>query len=215
MTRWAGLKSDLALEARWWVARIQLFGKGRIAAARRSLRRLVTDGVDHDRVDDALWLLGDIYRRQGAWERARKTYRALSLYRDTHGWAVGSERGRWADDAALMIADISLYVLDKPMAARRAYLAFVERFGDSVLVSEALLGLWLTEGLLGRKAKAKKTLAKLGRQELTRAQRRRFDAYKRIPWPRKTEASQILRALQTQIPARVFSTLGPRPTRLR
>jgi len=62
--------TQLAPAAAWWKAHLEVHSLGTLAAARDSLRRLVARHPGHPRVGSALWLLGDLLRRQGAWRRA-------------------------------------------------------------------------------------------------------------------------------------------------
>jgi tetratricopeptide (TPR) repeat protein len=196
---WGEGTSDIAAESRWWLAHALIYGYGDLPAARQALRRLVAAYPDHDRLDDTLWLLGDIYRRQGAWAEARHVYCVLAKLRDEHGWAIGSNRGRFADDAALLIADIDAFILKRPNKAVAAYKHFIERFNDSVLIVHGRLALAEIQLQLGRKDALKLTLKQLGGDHLTQRQMKRL---KRI---------QAGKSGYDRPPDRVLSTLGLPP----
>ena len=193
---WQTEGMEIAAEARWWHAHLSIYGYGNLKAARSILRGLVTAYPEHDRIDDALWLLGDIYRRQGAWIEARHICRTLAQFRREHGWAIGSERGRFADDAALLLADIDAFILKKPMAAVRGYEHFIAYFSDSVLLVHARLALAEVLLRLGRQRSLNSTISNLKRDDLSQRQLKRLD--------------QLVNGLSAfeRPPNRVFSTLG-------
>lgn len=131
---------DLGDNAAWWRSEVQLRSLGDLGAARTTLRAMVARWPESPLLDDALWRLAKIQRRQGAWRHAIRTLEALIEVRDEHSYLVGTYRSVYLDDAQLAIGWIYLAELREPDAALEAFDALVARFSTSVLVDDALWG---------------------------------------------------------------------------
>jgi TolA-binding protein len=131
----------VADNARWWQAYVRLVRLNDVAGARASLRALVERWPDSPLVDDALWVLADLYRRQGAFDRAVGAYEALLGIRNETSLLVGSYRSRRLDDAALRVGDLHLWARGDAPAAARAYRRCLADFDTSVVRDDCWWGL--------------------------------------------------------------------------
>lgn len=131
----------VADNALWWRAHVQLVRLQDLAGARATLRALVEQAPTSPLVDDALWVLADLYRRQGAFDRAVGAYEALLGIRNETSLLVGSYRSRRLDDAALRVGDLHLWARRDPAAAARAYDRCLADFDTSVVRDDCWWGL--------------------------------------------------------------------------
>ena len=134
-------ETEAAGNAMWTRAEIELFVLGDLAAARRALRLLYTLAPMGPLADDALWRLGALLRRQGAWRRAVATYEVLAGLRDEESWIVGSYRRAKQDDALQMVGDLELHARGRLAAAARAYRRLLDTYPNSVSRDDAYWGL--------------------------------------------------------------------------
>ena len=134
-------RSDVADNALWWAADLRLNALGDVAGAKRLLAQIAQTWPQGAMVDDALWLLALLYRRQGQWGDAIATYDALAHIQPGKSFMVGSYRSRRLDDALLARADVYMHGLKDCAAAAQAYRALLDAFESSVLRDDALFGL--------------------------------------------------------------------------
>lgn len=149
----------VADNALWWAAHLRLNALGDVAGARRLLGQIATTWSDGAIADDALWALAQLYRRQGQWAEAIKTYDALARIQPGKSFLVGSYRSRRLDDALLARGHVYFHGLQDCNKAADAYRAVLDAFESSVLRDDALFGLIQAQRCAG--VSPSKTIAQL------------------------------------------------------
>ncbi len=176
--------TQLAPAAAWWKAHLEVNSLGELAAARASLRGLIARHPGHPRVGSALWLLGDLLRRQGAWRRASGVYDTLSRLEPERGWFIGSNRERRVDDAILTSGRLRLHRMDDPVGAMDRFERLLAAFPESVLADDAAYGLARAMAAAGRAEDARRALTDfIQRYPESRFTRRAKAVLGGAPWP--------------------------------
>lgn len=110
---------------------------GDLPTARATLRQITARWPGDPATAEALWSLGGLYRRQGAWDRAIATYLALADWFPDRGWpAMGSARHPKVDDAALWAARCALDGAGAPDRAEVLATEALETFDDTRVTDE-------------------------------------------------------------------------------
>lgn len=150
--------ADNALFMRGWVA---LFREGDIGLARRTFRAVVTRWPRGPLIDDAMWTLGAILRRQGAWVEAAQVYGAMLDNREGQGFWVGSYRHPKLDQGAWMAGAILFHALGDCEGAAAAWRRALEMFDSSIIRDDCWWGLALCSAQAGDADGARELLRRL------------------------------------------------------
>ncbi len=143
----------------FWAAYVQVFHLGDFGGARTTLRTLVGRYYVSPLLDDSLWLLAGIERRQGRDDAALATYEALLHVRVDQNYVLMGYRSRRLDDAAAAIGQMQYHVRQDMPAAAAAWQRLLDEFPTSVFRDDAWWGLTCAESRQGH-AEAARTAAK-------------------------------------------------------
>ncbi len=135
--------------ALWWAAQAAIRRFGDVGRGRRLLRALTRRFPGSPYVDDALWLLGALYRALGDSARAEACYASLVEIRGESSWFVGSYHSVYLDDAALWIGHLR-FDRGELAGARAAYRWLLSRLETSTLRDDAWWGIASAEARLGQ-----------------------------------------------------------------
>ena len=133
--------SPVADNALFWKAYVLVYRLGDLGAARVVLHQFVGRYFLRPLVDDALWLLASIERRQGRYREAILVYEAQLDFRHEQDSLFGSYRSRRLDDASAAAGAVAFHGLRDFERAERAYRDLLLDFGSSVLRDDAYWGL--------------------------------------------------------------------------
>jgi TolA-binding protein len=142
----------------FYAAWLQVQRTGDIGGARNTLHRLTQRYYVSPLLDDALWLLATLERRQGRVDAAIATCEALLNVRVDQNYVLGGYRSRRLDDAGIAIGWMHLHLRHDPDAAARAFRRMLDEFPTSVFRDDAYWGLALSQVAQKREADARKTL---------------------------------------------------------
>ncbi|MEZ4435004.1 MAG: tetratricopeptide repeat protein [bacterium] len=149
--------------ALWFKAGLELRRLGDLPAARATLRKLTRRHCCAVATHDALWLLGAIYTRQGAYDHAIRAFQSLA---DTHPDRglfppIGSARAIRGDDAALAAGRVALHGKRDPAEAIERLTAALEAFPDARTADDARYALALAHAAAGHPDAARAALDRL------------------------------------------------------
>lgn len=149
--------------ALWYEAQLELRRLGDLPAARATLRALTRRHCCAVRAHDALWLLGAIYTRQGAWDHAIRAYRSLADIHPDRGLfpPIGSARAIRADDAALAAGRVALHGKHAPAEAITLLTAALDAFPDARTADDARYTLALAHAAGGDHDAARRAIDRL------------------------------------------------------
>ncbi len=160
----------------FFAAWAQVFRLGDLGGARETLRTLADRYHVTPLLDDALFLLAAIERRQGRVDEAIAVYEALLRLRVDQDYLVGDFRAKRLDDAALAVGLVHLHLRRDAPAAVTAFRRVIDEFPTSVFRDDAYWGLAGAQDFAGDAAGSRETLrALLGERPDSRYARRARD----------------------------------------
>jgi TolA-binding protein len=142
----------------FYAAWLQVQRGGDVGGARNTLLRLTQRYYVSPLLDDALWLLATLERRQGRVDAAIATCEALLHVREDQNYVLGGYRSKRLDDAGIAIGWMHLHLRHDAAAAERAFRRMLDEFPTSVFRDDAFWGLALAQVALKREADARATL---------------------------------------------------------
>lgn len=148
----------------FFAAWAQVFRLGDLGGARDTLRTLAERYHVTPLLDDALFLLAAIERRQGRIDEAVEVYEALLRLRVDQDYLVGDFRAKRLDDAALAVGLVHLHLRRDASAAIAAFRRVIDEFPTSVFRDDGFWGLAVAQAATGDDAAARDTLRGLLRE---------------------------------------------------
>lgn len=130
----------------FYAAYVQVHRLGDIGGARETLRRLTQRYFVSPLLDDALYLLAALERRQGRYDAAVTALESLLHLRVDQDYLIGGYRSRRLDDAAIALGLIALHLQRDLPAAERAFQRLIDEFPTSVFRDDAYWGLAVARG---------------------------------------------------------------------
>ena len=142
----------------FWAAYAQVYRLGDVGGARTTLSAMVERYYVSPLLDDGLWLLGAIERRQGRLEAALAAYEAILHIREDQNYLIMGYRSRRLDDAAIGVALVQHHLRGDLPAAARAYQRLLDEFPTTVFRDDAWWGLACVQQLQGQVDASRKSL---------------------------------------------------------
>ena len=180
----------------FYAAWMQVNRLGDIGGARTTLRRLATRYYVSPLLDDGLWLLATLERRQGRVDAALEACEALLRVRVDQDYLIGGYRGRRLDDAALAVGLMQLHLRRDLPAAERAFRRILDEFPTTVFRDDAYWGLAVSQAAQSRDDAARETLRALLRElpdsRFTKDAQAVLDGRAALPGPELARATSAL-----------------------
>lgn len=180
----------------FYAAWMQVNRLGDVGGARTTLRRLAGRYFVSPLLDDALWLLATLERRQGRTDEAIAACEALLHVRVDQDYLLGGYRSRRLDDAAIAVGLMHLHLRRDLDAAERAFRRILVEFPTTVFRDDAYWGLAVTQGAQGHLEAAKETLRaflkELPDARYSRDARAVLDGQATLPGPDPARAASAL-----------------------
>jgi len=145
----------------FFAAWAQIHRLGDLGGARDTLRSLAERYHVTPLLDDALFLLAAIERRQGRVDEAVEVYEAVLRLRVDQDFLIGDFRARRLDDAALAVGLLHLHLRGDVSAAIAAFRRVIDEFPTSVFRDDGFWGLAVAQATAGDEAAAFEALRDL------------------------------------------------------